>query len=126
MEIFREAKFASQVIRGVVTSILATLIGVLIFAFILSVTNLGDGIIKPINQIIKLIAVFLGCFLSVKGEKGFLKGGLIGLLSTLITIVLFAILSGGIASVLVVLIDCVCGLIMGALSGAISVNVKKS
>jgi len=126
MEILNENKFISQVIRGVVTAILITLIGVLIFAFILSVTNLSDGIIKPINQIIKLFAVFLGCFSSVKGEKGFLKGGLIGLISTLITILLFAIISGGLYGVIGVLIDSVCGLIMGILSGAIAVNLKKN
>ena len=115
--------FFSQVVRGVVTAILITLIGVLVFSFVLSVTNLSDGIIKPVNQFIKLLSVFFGCFLSVRGEKGFLKGGLIGLISTLLTVLIFALLTGGI-NFLSIIIDVICAIIMGAISGAITVNVK--
>ena len=115
--------FFSQVVRGVVTAILITLIGVLVFSFVLSVTNLSDGIIKPVNQFIKLLSVFFGCFLSVRGEKGFLKGGLIGLISTLLTVLIFALLTGGI-NFLSIIIDVICAIIMGAISGAIKVNVK--
>ena len=119
-----ERSLFSQIVRGVVSTVLITLIGVLLFSIVLNLADLSDGIIKPVNQIIKLVAVFLGCFLSVRGEKGFIKGGLIGLISTLLTAILFATLVGSI-NFLSVVIDLVCAFIMGAISGAITVNLKK-
>ena len=57
-KIIGRESFWGQIVRGVVTALITTLISVLVFAFILSVTNLGDGVIKPINQIIKLISPY--------------------------------------------------------------------
>ena len=51
-----------QIVRGVVTAVLITLVGVLVFAFVLSVTDLSDSVIKPVNQFIKLLSVFLVVF----------------------------------------------------------------
>ena len=68
--------FFIQVVKGVITALVITLLGVLIFAFVLSVTSLSNQVIKPVNQFIKLLAVFFGCFLSVKEGKGFAKVGL--------------------------------------------------
>ena len=88
-KIIGRGSFLGQIVRGVVTALLTTLVSVLVFAFILSVTNLSDGVIKPINQIIKVVSVFLGCFLWVREDKGFVKGGLIGLISAILTLLIF-------------------------------------
>ncbi len=124
-KIIGRESFWGQIVRGVVTALLTTLISVLVFAFILSVTNLSDGVIKPINQIIKLISVFLGCFLAIREDKGFIKGGLIGLISAILTLLIFAILAGGVNSWVSAIIDLVCGFITGGLSGVISVNLPR-
>ncbi|MBE5742798.1 MAG: TIGR04086 family membrane protein [Clostridiales bacterium] len=121
---FTERSNFSQVLRGVVTAILITLISVLLFSLVLSLTNLNENVIKPVNQFIKLLSVFFGCFISVRGEKGFIKGGLIGLISSILTVLLFSLLSGGI-NWFGVIIDIVCAFLMGAISGAISVNVRR-
>lgn len=115
----------SQVLRGVISAMLITLIGVLLFAFILNFTNLSDGVIRPINQIIKLLAIFFGCFFSVKDDGGFFKGGLIGLLSTLFTFLLFGLISGGLSFGIGLLIDLVFGFLMGAISGVITLRIRR-
>lgn len=124
-KIIGRGSFLGQIVRGVVTALLTTLVSVLVFAFILSVTNLSDGVIKPINQIIKVVSVFLGCFLSVREDKGFVKGGLIGLISAILTLLIFSLLAGGVNSWGSAIIDLICGFIMGGLSGVISVNLPR-
>ena len=113
-----------QIFRGVVTAVLITLVGVLVFAFVLSVTDLSDSVIKPVNQFIKLLSVFFGCFLSVGRERGLIKGGLIGLLSAVFSVLLFALISGSSISWITVLIDSLFGTAMGCVSGVITSIIK--
>ena len=120
-----EIKYSSQILRGIITSILITLVGVLLFAFILSVTNLSDGVIRPVNQFIKLISVFFGCFLWIQDEKFILKGGLIGLLSTVLSVLLFSLIAGSVSNILSVLVDIVFGIVFGVISGVITATVRK-
>ena len=117
----KEKGFASQILKGVVTAILVTLIGVLVFAFILGFVDLSSGVIKPVNQFIKLSAIFLGCILSVKEDRAVIKGGLIGLLSTVFCFLLFCLIAGATSSFVGFIIDLVFGTLMGILSGAITV-----
>ena len=116
---FKESQngFLLQTFKGIIISVLITLISVLIFAFVLSVTNLSDKVIKPINQTIKLVSVFLGCLFAVRNSGYFIKGGLIGLFSAILSILLFALLSGSVASFLGVIIDVVFGALFGVISG---------
>ena len=89
-----QKSFFMQVAKGVIFGVAFILAGVLLFAFIVEVASLSDKVIKPINQVIKLIAIFGGCAVAIRGEKGFLKGGIIGLAVTIISYVLFGIVGG--------------------------------
>ena len=117
--------FFGQVLRGVVTAVLITLICVLVFALVLNFTSLSDEVILPVNQGIKLLAVFLGCFCALNSEGGFIKGGLIGLLSTFFTFLIFALISGGQNFGWGVLIDLVFGLLLGGISGLITARIRR-
>ena len=122
-EITGKGGFVRQILKGTAAAIIVTLTCVLVFAFVLSVSGMSETFVKPVNQFIKLISVFSGCVFAVKGEKGFIKGGVIGLLATALAALLFGIIAGGISSPLALAIDVVCGVLMGAISGAISVNL---
>ena len=117
--------FLAQILKGVITALCITLVSVLCFALILNLTNLGDGVIKPVNQFIKLAAVFCGACVAVKGEKGFVKGLIIGLSATVLSFLIFALIGGGFNFGWGLLIDIVCGSISGGLSGAIAVNLPR-
>ena len=121
----QSSSFFVQVFRGVITAVLTTLICVLAFALVLNFTSLGDDAILPVNQAIKVLAIFLGCFFALKYERSFIKGGLIGLLSTIFTFLIFALISGGQNFGWGVLIDLVFGFLIGGISGLITARVKR-
>lgn len=115
------------VLKGVVTSIFSTLIGVLIFVFIIKLTGLSSGAIRPINQVIKGVSIFIGVLVGVKGrkEKCFLKGLLIGLIYAVSSFILFSILNRSFSLNISFLVDILFLSLMGAISGIICSNILK-
>lgn len=119
-----KAQFWKMTARGVCTAIIVCLAAVLLFALIIQFTGLSERVIKPVNQFIKVLAIFIGCFFSLRGSKGWLKGGLVGLLAGGLTFLLFGLL-GGFPSGLYILWDLLFCVAVGVLSGVIAVNLKK-
>ena len=117
--------FIFTVLKGVGITIISTLIGVLIFAGIIKTAYLDVSVIKPVNQFIKVLSVFLGCFFSVKKGLALIKGALIGVISTVVIYLLFAFIGGGVSFGVSFFLDLVFGLIAGAVSSVIASNVKK-
>lgn len=115
-----------SVIKGVGTAVIVTLVGVLIFAAVVKIASLGTGVIKAVNQFIKILSVFLGVSVSVRGKMGLVKGIAVGVCSTVITYLLFALIGGEVSFGTAFFIDLLFGLIVGGISGVISVNVKKN
>ncbi len=115
-----------MVLKGAIITLLVTLIGVLVFAGVVKVASLNANVIKPVNQFIKTLAVFFGCFFSLKGSKGFIKGGLLGLVGTVVIYLVFALIGGNISFGASFLLDLLLGVIVGVVSGIITVNLKKS
>jgi len=113
-----------SVLKGAFFALIVTLAGILIFAGVLKISGLTGAAIKPVNQFIKAVALFLGCFFSVKGKAGFLKGGITGIVYILLTHLVFALFFGESLGV-GVLLDLAFGGALGILSGIICVNVKK-
>lgn len=117
-------QFVLETLRGMILSTVITLVSILLFALIVKVANLSSSVIKPVNQFIKAISLFLGCFFSVKAGKGLIKGAIVGIVYTVFIYVLFSLI-GGNAFKTGFFIDLIAGALIGALSGVISVNVKK-
>ena len=118
------AQFWKMTGRGVSLALIVCLAAVLIFALVIQFTGLPESVIMPVNQFIKVLAIFIGCFFSLRGSKGWLKGGLVGLIAGGLTFLLFALL-GGFPSGLRILWDLLFCVGVGILSGIISVNLKK-
>jgi len=114
-----------QIGKGVSTSIIITLISILIFAFVIQLFGMGGDILKPVNQFIKALSIFLGCFFSVRGKNGYLKGGIIGLIATVITYLLFSLFTGSIDLNAMLFVDLLLGIIVGVIAGVVTVNIKK-
>ena len=118
--------FLKQSLRGVLIAILISLAGVLIFSLVIRLALLNSGVIKAVNQFIKIMSVFLGCFFSLKENKGLLKGLIVGIIiSTFLIYLIFALISGNSVFSLSFLIDLIFGIIVGGISGVIAVNVKR-
>lgn len=91
-----------QIVKAVVLAVLFCLVAVLIFSLVLKFASLSDSVIKPVNQFIKVFAILFGCFFALRGEKGWLKGIAVGLLTVMLTYLVFAMVGG----VFHVLADC--------------------
>ena len=115
-----------DIIRGTIFAILLSLTLVLILALVVNFVDMGDKIIMPINQAIKIVSIFLGIMFGIKhAESGALKGGIIGVLYTFLSIFIFGIISKNIDFSWNNLIDVGLGIIAGIISGIICVNIKK-
>ena len=117
--------FVSSIIKGILFSVIISLISVLIFGFIVQMSKLDSGVIKAVNQFIKIISVFLACTLSLKDRAGLISGIIIAVISTIITYLLFCLFFGTVSFGLSFFIDLIFMLIIGGISGIISVNLKR-
>ena len=125
MEKTAKGSFALDTFKGVLVGVSVCLGCILAFALVLKFVALPTFWIRFINQIIKLAGIFFGCLAGVKGERGFLKGAVVGLFVVAATFLLFGLVSGGISFGVSTLFEALYGIICGALSGIISVNLKK-
>lgn len=127
-EIKGNKSFAVNLIKGTLIALCFSLVGILIFAFILKFTNISEGVITPINQVIKGVSIFLGVFLALKKQRemGLVSGLLIGLCYTFLAFLVFSILSGHFVFDMTLVHDMIFGTIIGGICGIISVNLKKS
>ncbi len=114
-------------LKGALLAVCISLVAILVFAFIIKLTGMSDGLIKPINQIIKILSIFFGTLIILKKtkQKGMLTGIIVGICYTIIAFVVFSILNGSFKFDISLLIDLVFSAITGAICGAICVNAKK-
>lgn len=119
--------FIVPVLKGALMALSISLIGILIFAFILRFTSISDGAIKPINQAIKIVSIVLGTVWGLKKSKemGLISGLIIGILYTIIAFIAFSILDGQFEFSRTIVNDLLFGSIIGAISGIIAVNFRK-
>ena len=114
-------------LKGGLIAIVVSLVCILIFAFIVKIFGLSDGVLKVVNQVIKVFSILIGTFAGLKKEteKGLLKGLLIGLFYTFFAFVVFSALNGKFDFDKSLLTDILFGGITGAICGVIAVNTKK-
>lgn len=116
--------FFSSLIKGIFLSVIVALVLVLLFALIIKFLMPSSTVIKVVNQFIKIVAIFIGCFTSLKNNLGLLKGGLIGLGFCLLISLIFMIFGGNLSYGLAFILDLILCVIVGIISGVLSVNVK--
>lgn len=123
----KDRSFLLAILKGSLIALCISLVGILIFAFILKFASISDKAIRPINQVIKGISVLVGVFVAMRkvDKMGLVGGLLIGLIYTLLAFVVFSILDGNFEFNLTLLNDLLFGGIMGAICGIIAVNVKR-
>ena len=85
---------SGEKIRGGLLSFLFATILVLVFSLIVKLTNMSATAVPIVNQVIKILSVFLGVFFSLKNkEKSWLKGILSALLFAVLSFVVFSLLA---------------------------------
>ena len=116
-----------SIFSGTLLAIASTLIMILLFALIIRFFNISVGAIFPVNQVIKVVSLFLGIMIVLKknNQKGFLKGLLLGLLYFVLSTIVFSILQGGFSFKLNNFFDMILTTLIGGIIGIILVNFRK-
>lgn len=114
------------VIKGVVISYIFTIVMCLIYAIVLTYTNVQENTIPPVIIVITAISIFIGSTIgNYKIQKnGLLNGALVGLIYIVTIYLISSILNGyftlNIASVIMIVLS----ILFGILGGIIAVNRK--
>ena len=113
-----------EIAKSVGLSVVFTLAAVLVFALVIKLFSLGSAVIMPVNQVIKYLAIFLGCFFCIRTDKRIAKGAVSGFCVAVLTYFIFAAIAGSISFGWANIIDFICGALAGAISGAIAGLVR--
>lgn len=114
-----------QIVRATLLAVCCALSLVLLFAIVLSFTDFSDKIILPVNLCIRAVSVFLGCAWFLRGEKGWLRGMVVGLAFTFLSGLLFSLFGGGWNLTWLLIVEVAFGGVSGALSGIFAVNYRQ-
>lgn len=114
------------IVRGLLAAVAVTVLGVVVFALIIKWLSVSDSVISIMNQILKLVAVFIGAYACIGrgGTGGVFKGALVGLLYMMLGIIGYAFLSGLSLTPSAYLADLGMGVAAGGLCGMIVSNLN--
>ena len=114
------------ILKGVVISVIFTLIFLFIFSVLLTYTNISEKFINPTIIAITAINILIGSSignLKVK-RRGLLNGAIIGGMYLILIYLISSILSGSFSLTLESIIMIVIAMIFGMIGGIIGVNKK--
>ena len=114
-----------RILKGLGAALLVTVAGVAVFALLMQWLRPAEGMVRLVNQVLKLVSIGAGVYVAVgKGcEGGLLKGALVGLLYMAIGVGMYALLSGQSAPVSAYLADLGMGVAGGGIVGMILSNL---
>ncbi|MEG2481054.1 MAG: TIGR04086 family membrane protein [Clostridia bacterium] len=117
----------TRLLRGLLCAVLVTLGCILIFALLMQWLRPADTVIRVINQLVKLLSIFVGTWLMLKqsNERSLLLGALLGLIYMSVGVGLYALLSGQQLPLTAYLSDIAMGIAGGGISGAIVGGIQK-
>jgi len=115
-----------EILKGVILSLIFTLIFLFVFSVILTYTKISEDFISPVIIVITAISIFIGSSIgNIKMQKnGMLNGALIGGIYLLSIYLLSGITSQNFSLSTQSIIIIVAGMICGMFGGIIGVNKK--
>ena len=121
-----ESKAIKQIIIGVSIALLASFIFLLIYATMLSITDIPESTIPTVIITITGISILVGSIISSRkiSKNGIINGALVGLIYILIIYLISSLLNGNfgvnIQSIIMIAVAVICGII----GGIIGVNKR--
>ena len=113
------------VLKSVGVALLISFIGSVLFAMALRFLPNADGVIYPINQTLKVLAILIGTLLFIRGEKGWIKGGGAGLMFTALSYLAFSAIGGDFSLSWLIFAEIFFAVTAGAIGGIIGVNFRR-
>ena len=115
-----------SIAKGTGLSLALSFLFTVIFAVVLHTTGWGENAVYPINQTMKALSVAFGSLTFVRGEKGWLKGGSVGLLFTAFSYLAFSAIGGDFSLSWLIFIEVAIEFFVGAISGSLAVNLRRA
>lgn len=115
------ASFVLSLLKSAILGVITSIVLVLILAFVLKFIEISDGLITIIDEIIKIISIFIASINLVKRSpyKILFKSALLGAIYTLLTYIVFSALKGSYIFGLGLIIDIVLGAVVGIIIAVI-------
>ena len=113
-------------LKGLIISIITTIILILIFSVMLVETNIREEYIDTVIIIISSISILIGTSIStIKLKKnGIINGIFISIMYMLILYIFSSILNGNFSIEIQTIYMMISGILLGVLGGIIGVNIK--
>ena len=113
-----------SIIKGVIISIIFTLLFLFIFSIILTYTNLSEQFITPVIIVVTAISIFIGSSIGNMNMKknGLINGALVGGIYLLSIYLLSGIVNQNFILTTQSIIIIISGMICGMFGGIIAVN----
>lgn len=115
-----------QILKGIVTSVIITLVLLFIFSVLLTYTDVKESTIPTVTIIITAISIFVGSSISTikLNKNGLLNGGTIGLIYVLFLYVISSIVQTGFSLNMYSIVMIIASIIAGMIGGIMGVNIK--
>ena len=127
MESFEKSNVLVNISKGVIISVLATVIALFVFSCLLVYTNISESLMQPVVIVITGVSILIGSSIgNIKAKKhGMLNGAIIaGIYIFLLYIVSSAVNGGNFSINIQSLIMMGVGILGGIIGGIIGVNIK--
>lgn len=115
-----------QLSKGIITSIILTLLLLFIFALLLTYTDVKESTIPTVTILITAISILVGSSIStIKLHKnGLLNGGIIGFIYVFVLYIISSIVHSGFTLNVFSIIMIIAAIIAGMIGGIMGVNIK--
>ena len=127
MESYENSNVILNILKGLVISIIFTLICLFVFSCLLVYTDINENLMQPVIIVITGISILIGSSIGNRKTKknGILNGAIVGILYILCIYIISSIVNGGdfrlgMQSLIMIGI----GLLGGIIGGVIGVNIK--
>lgn len=120
------SNYLIDIIKGTILGLILTIVLIFIFSIILTYTKLSEVLIPFINSVIMILGISSGAvFISRKVDsKGWLSGGLVGVLYFLIIFILGILFIKDFTIDKYSLIKGLIAIVTGCIGGMIGINIK--
>lgn len=113
-----------KIFKGLLISFAITLIGILIFALILTYSNISESTIPIVIIAISFISILIGSTISTRkiSKNGMINGGIIGGIYVAILYLISSIVSTGFSINIYTIFMIILGIIAGLVGGILGIN----
>ena len=126
MENYEKSNLFFNILKGVIISLLFTVICLFIFSCLLVYTNISENLMQPVVIVVTGISILIGSSIGNRtiDKNGILNGAIVGVVYISCIYLISSIINGNFLFNIQSLIMIATGVIAGAVGGIIGVNIK--